>query len=76
MRKRFRLLRVLAVVAGMAPMAALAEVQVVTSAPVVLRFTFPGMRGGADSMALDRFLLNGRPSPPPTSSRCGSLPRA
>ncbi|MGA9626483.1 MAG: TIM-barrel domain-containing protein [Bryobacteraceae bacterium] len=61
MRKRFRLLRVLAVVAGMAPMAALAEVQVVTSVPVVLRFTFPGMRGGADSMALDRFLLNGQP---------------
>jgi alpha-D-xyloside xylohydrolase len=45
----------------MAPLAALAEVQVVTSAPVVLRFTFPGMRGGADSMALDRFLLNGQP---------------
>lgn len=61
MRKRFRLLRVLAVVAGMAPLAALAEVQVVTSAPVVLRFTFPGARGRADSMALDRFLLNGQP---------------
>ena len=59
MRERFRLLGVLVVVAGMAPRAALAEVRVVTSAPVELRFTFPGMRG-ADSVTLDRFLLNGQ----------------
>ncbi|MGA2770444.1 MAG: TIM-barrel domain-containing protein [Bryobacteraceae bacterium] len=61
MRERFRLLRVLVVVAGMAPMAALAEVRVVTSGPVELRFTFPGARGSAESIVLDRFLLNGQP---------------
>ena len=61
MRKGFRLLRVLVVVAGMAPLAALAEVKVVTSGPVELQFTFPGTRGGADSVTLDRFLLNGQP---------------
>ena len=60
MRKKSRLLCVLAVVAGMAPTAALAEVTVVKSGPAELRFTFPGMRG-ADSLTLDRFLLNGQP---------------
>jgi alpha-D-xyloside xylohydrolase len=45
----------------MAPLAAWAEVQVVTSGPVELRFTFPGARGRAESMTLDRFLLNGQP---------------
>jgi alpha-D-xyloside xylohydrolase len=61
MRERFRLLHVLVVVAGVAPLAALAEVRVVTSAPVELRFTFPGARGTAESVMLDRFLLDGRP---------------
>ena len=61
MRERYRLFRVLVVVAGMAPLGALAEVKVVTSGPVELRFTFPGARGSAESIALDRFLLNGQP---------------
>jgi len=61
MRDRFRRLRVLVLVAGVAPLAALAEVQVVTSGPVELRFTFPGARGRAESITLDRFLLNGQP---------------
>ena len=61
MQERSRLLRVLVVVAGMAPLAALAEVKLVTSGPLELRFTFPGADGTADSITLDRFLLNGRP---------------
>ena len=59
-------LRMLAVAAGMAPLAALAEVQVVTSGPVELRFTFPGARGAETEYYFGPDLLVA-PGPEPAS---------
>ena len=56
------LVRTLAVLAAMVPPAAPADVKLSTaSGRTEVEFQFPGAAGKPDSLALDRFLLNGKP---------------